>query len=638
MRSVAIASFIVVLSVSMLFSVSADAGKIRDMDASSDFAKASIQFLAEKNIITGDSSGNFCPKQQLTRAQAAAILARAMKLDLSGASQNPTFKDVPKNYWAYAYIEAAFRDGIVTGVSNDNFKPDDLCTREQIASMFVRALGMQSEDLELVQMTNADKFKDYRDISAWAKAPVEFAIQNELIKGTAVNIISPGKLIDKEQMAVIADRFIKNYDDLQKVIKDSRNTYGRHILLSVNQEVMPANVNPMFKDGEMLMPVHRLAPLGYYVVDTGNGILVSKDMVKDSVKARITFKAGSSDAVTEIIRREFGTTGDYKSEGKKHIQLAAAPVEINGELLVPVKALEEVLGLSAEWDERKFMLSIKDPAGQNFPNLYEALCYSNQYNGSYKMNIDVSMSQKALGKSINGIYKLEGAKNLKNMHLWGTYDSVPYNKNKHYEYDTFDIDGPGISPNIFSKDADSGKWMAKTDYADSLPLNYTNVEQFNRMMLLFLVDGKGYAVPEFTLVKQGNYTINGEKAARYVLTSNNWKTVGTYFEFKFPMFIPLDYQYEKFWTQILPFKNDLRLEFFVNEKNQLVKEIIALGCSKEMMYDKSKDGFPKYEEPKVFDPFHKSIIAKESFEFSAVMDVNFSGRGQKIEISKPPVD
>lgn len=50
-----------------------------------------------------------------------------------------TFGDIPQDYWADDYIEAMYNNGLTTGCGNDNYCPESVVTRGQMAAFLVRA-------------------------------------------------------------------------------------------------------------------------------------------------------------------------------------------------------------------------------------------------------------------------------------------------------------------------------------------------------------------------------------------------------------------------------------------------------------------------------------------------------------------
>ena len=140
----------------------------------SDF-KLYIESLATKGIIKGKTPTTFAPNDQLTRAQFAVLLSRA--LDLPKTEYKGTFSDVSKSLdWAVSEIEAAAHAGITTG-SNGKFRPNEKITREQMATMIIRAIEYKDASV-LEGITNNIVFADAKNIDSYAKASVDLAARS----------------------------------------------------------------------------------------------------------------------------------------------------------------------------------------------------------------------------------------------------------------------------------------------------------------------------------------------------------------------------------------------------------------------------------------------------------------------------
>ena len=96
-----------------------------------------IAALADERITRGCDDDRYCPERGVTRAQMASFLARA--LDLPAATGGPTFTDVPAGDVHAANIAALAAAGITRGCGGDRFCPDEVVSREQMASFLVRA-------------------------------------------------------------------------------------------------------------------------------------------------------------------------------------------------------------------------------------------------------------------------------------------------------------------------------------------------------------------------------------------------------------------------------------------------------------------------------------------------------------------
>ncbi|MGG4221015.1 S-layer homology domain-containing protein, partial [Paenibacillus jamilae] len=135
---------------------------------------AAIQEAVRQGLLSGDPQGTFRPTATLTRQELAVLLVRALKLD--PISSSSTFKDVQSKQFAAPYIEAAQKAGFLSGDGLGNFRPNDPVTREELAAVFVRAVGgVNAEGGSSILP------KDQSLVSRWAAGSVDTALRLGLI-------------------------------------------------------------------------------------------------------------------------------------------------------------------------------------------------------------------------------------------------------------------------------------------------------------------------------------------------------------------------------------------------------------------------------------------------------------------------
>ena len=111
------------------------AGRFVDDDGSTH--EADIERLAAAGITRGCAPDRFCPDRRVTRAEMAAFLARALDLPAGPAGR---FVDDDGSTHE-ADIERLAAAGITRGCAPDRFCPDQPVPREQVAAFLHRALG-----------------------------------------------------------------------------------------------------------------------------------------------------------------------------------------------------------------------------------------------------------------------------------------------------------------------------------------------------------------------------------------------------------------------------------------------------------------------------------------------------------------
>ena len=107
--------------------------------ASTDVHASSITRVTSRRIADPCGISRFCPGGNVTRAQFATMLVRA--LDLPATTQR-RFTDISGAH--AADIEALAAAGLTVGCAGDRFCPDRRLNREQMATFFARALQLPS--------------------------------------------------------------------------------------------------------------------------------------------------------------------------------------------------------------------------------------------------------------------------------------------------------------------------------------------------------------------------------------------------------------------------------------------------------------------------------------------------------------
>lgn len=103
-----------------------------------------IEQLLLEGITAGCGDGNYCPENNVTRAQMAVFLLRAKHGAnyIPPAASGTMFGDVPSTNWAAAWIEQLYSEGITAGCGNGNYCPENDVTRAEMAVFLVRTFGL----------------------------------------------------------------------------------------------------------------------------------------------------------------------------------------------------------------------------------------------------------------------------------------------------------------------------------------------------------------------------------------------------------------------------------------------------------------------------------------------------------------
>ena len=117
--------------------------------------KEAVDVMNAVGVFIGDEKGNFNAKENLTREQAAKIIAylelgsKAADALVGGA----TFTDVASTRWSAGFVGYCAQAGVVNGVGNGNFDPAGQLTALQFGKMLLVELGY---DAKAAGMVGAD--------------------------------------------------------------------------------------------------------------------------------------------------------------------------------------------------------------------------------------------------------------------------------------------------------------------------------------------------------------------------------------------------------------------------------------------------------------------------------------------------
>lgn len=166
-----------------------------------------VNYAYEQGLMNGVGDGRFDPEGTTTRAMIVTILYR-LSGD-TGKEYSYTFRDLEAGAYYENAVAWAAAKGVVQGYSAKEFGPNDLLTREQIATILFRYAKLNGYDISASGAL--DRFSDGDQIGDYAVAAMDWCNGVELIKGTSATTLSPKGSASRAQVAVILYRFCKMY-------------------------------------------------------------------------------------------------------------------------------------------------------------------------------------------------------------------------------------------------------------------------------------------------------------------------------------------------------------------------------------------------------------------------------------------
>lgn len=169
---------------------------------------SSTCYVAAHGIMAGVGNGKFDPKGMASRAMLATVIYRLAGSPATNASA--PFTDVVKGSWYSSAVAWAAENGIINGVGNGKFAPNDPITREQTVTILYRYLGMAETVTE--QLT---AYADTIAVASWASDAIRWAVQRGILSGKVEDealLLDPQSKIIRAELAAVLMRTIMQND------------------------------------------------------------------------------------------------------------------------------------------------------------------------------------------------------------------------------------------------------------------------------------------------------------------------------------------------------------------------------------------------------------------------------------------
>ena len=164
-----------------------------------------VVYAYENGLFSGTSDTTFSPNASMTRAMLVTVLYRLEgQPTVSGRSG---FSDVKLNSYYEDAVTWAADNGIVNGTGATTFSPNANVTREQMAAILYRYA--QYKQYGTTASAGLNGFSDAAKVSAYAKAPLSWAVAEKLVNGSEGRLLPTGNAT-RAQVAAILHRFVEN--------------------------------------------------------------------------------------------------------------------------------------------------------------------------------------------------------------------------------------------------------------------------------------------------------------------------------------------------------------------------------------------------------------------------------------------
>lgn len=173
-------------------------------DVTNHWAYSAIKRVYTRGLMVGMDEKTFAPDQQLSRAMLAVILY-AMAGEPAVTGESP-FTDVPAGCWYTDAIVWAAQNGIVCGFGDGTFRPNEAVTRAQAAVMLYGYAAFTGADV--TARADLSAYSDAGQIPAWAMDAMQWANARRLIVGRDSSHLVPDGNTTRAEMAAILSAYI----------------------------------------------------------------------------------------------------------------------------------------------------------------------------------------------------------------------------------------------------------------------------------------------------------------------------------------------------------------------------------------------------------------------------------------------
>lgn len=163
------------------------------------WAKEQIEFVATKGIMSGINNDTFNPEVNITRAEFIDTLVKTLGLS---AEIKTNFIDVKENGIYSESIGIAKELGITAGCGNNKFNPDSDITRQEMATLVIKALALAGDNVTKGSISDLNRFDDVSKIADYALENMASIVKEGILVGDGKSINPLGK-VTRAQTAVI---------------------------------------------------------------------------------------------------------------------------------------------------------------------------------------------------------------------------------------------------------------------------------------------------------------------------------------------------------------------------------------------------------------------------------------------------
>ena len=172
--------------------------------SSVEWARESVEKLAGNGVISGKSADMYYPNDKIKREEFVKIIVSAFNIPMT--DDENIFSDAKKEDWFSKYINAAYRNGIVSGVSDECFGVGENITRQDMVTILARAAEKAGYKIET---DSIKRFADESEMGSYAVPYINKLAAMGVVSGMGDDEFKPKKEATRAEAAVLVHNMLK---------------------------------------------------------------------------------------------------------------------------------------------------------------------------------------------------------------------------------------------------------------------------------------------------------------------------------------------------------------------------------------------------------------------------------------------
>ncbi|QJD84624.1 S-layer homology domain-containing protein [Cohnella herbarum] len=179
-------------------------------DMADHWAKAVVNDLGSRMVLSGVGKDTFNPDADITRAEFSSMLVKGLGLAPErGATE---FSDVPQSAWYNGSVRTAYSYGLIKGFDDGSFRPSKKITREEAMAMIARAMeitGLQAKVGSNSPEKQLNAITDMESASEWAKASIAECLKAGVVTGKGNGLLEPKATVTRAEVAAMIGQLLQ---------------------------------------------------------------------------------------------------------------------------------------------------------------------------------------------------------------------------------------------------------------------------------------------------------------------------------------------------------------------------------------------------------------------------------------------